>query len=103
MKIDNNIKEKIPELIEICKAHNVTKLYIFGSALTENFNQESDIDLLVEFNKNLLPEERGELYWELNDLLPNLFSRNVDIITTSSLKNKYFIENINETKFLVYE
>ncbi|MBN2893063.1 MAG: nucleotidyltransferase domain-containing protein [Bacteroidales bacterium] len=97
------ISEKLPQLIKICKEHKVTKLYIFGSALTENFDINSDIDFLVEFEKKLLPEERGELYWQLDELLPKLFSRKIDLITTSSLKNKYFIENINKTKFAIYE
>lgn len=101
--MDNKVSEKIPNLIKICKEHKVTKLYIFGSSLTENFNNQSDIDLLVEFDNTLLPEQRGELYWQLDEVLPILFSRKVDILTIGSLKNKYLIDNINKTKVTLYE
>ncbi|MEA3451802.1 MAG: nucleotidyltransferase domain-containing protein [Bacteroidota bacterium] len=98
-----NISNKIPLLINICKQYKVTKLYLFGSVLTEKFNNKSDIDLLVEFDKKLSPLERGELFWQLNDMLPSIFYRKVDLITTDSLRNKYFIENINKTKMVIYE
>jgi predicted nucleotidyltransferase len=34
----------------LCKTHNVKRLYAFGSILTDQFNEESDIDLIVDFN-----------------------------------------------------
>ena len=41
-----------PELAEFCRRNHVRKLAIFGSALTERFNDASDIDILVEFEPN---------------------------------------------------
>ncbi len=103
MQINQQILEKIPILAETCKKHKVSKLYLFGSVLTENFNNQSDIDMLVEFDEKLSPVERGELYWQLDEILPEILSRKVDIVTIGSLKNKYFIQNINKTKFTIYE
>ena len=38
----------------LCKHHHVERLYLFGSALSSNFSENSDIDLLVQFgNVNL--------------------------------------------------
>jgi predicted nucleotidyltransferase len=45
---DSNWKKYWPLKI-ICSAHNVDKMYLFGSALNSNFNN-SDIDFLVKFN-----------------------------------------------------
>lgn len=45
----NPIKNHRTAITKVCKTHNVRSLYAFGSVLTEKFNTESDIDLIVEF------------------------------------------------------
>ena len=45
--IENNIQK----IIDLCKKHKVHKLFVFGSILTNRFNDNSDIDLVVDFNK----------------------------------------------------
>jgi predicted nucleotidyltransferase len=35
---------------QLCETHNVKSLYAFGSVLTDRFNPESDINLLVDFS-----------------------------------------------------
>jgi predicted nucleotidyltransferase len=46
--------------------------------------------------------EQGELWWNLHDTLRELFNRDVDLVTERSLKNPFFIQEIEETKRLVY-
>lgn len=82
--------------------HKVKKAYAFGSSLSDSFNPESDIDLLIEFEEDLDALERGELWWSLYDALREHFSRNIDLLTTSSLKNPYFIKEVEQTKQLIY-
>ncbi len=84
------------------KEHKIEKAYIFGSILTENFNENSDIDFLIKFKEEIEPLEKGELWWNLHDELRNVFNRNIDIVTEKSLKNPYFIKELNETKKLIY-
>jgi predicted nucleotidyltransferase len=43
--VDRNIED----LKKLCAMYNVEKIYLFGSVLNSNFNNESDIDLLVKF------------------------------------------------------
>lgn len=43
--IDNNIDN----LKKLCIIYNVEKMYLFGSAVNSNFNDKSDVDLLVKF------------------------------------------------------
>lgn len=95
------IKNK-KELIALLKEHKVTKAYIFGSAVTDKFNDKSDIDFLIKFSENLQPIEKGELWWKLHDKLRDYFQREIDIITENSLKNPYFIKELDETKQLIY-
>ncbi len=40
------------ELNVFCKAKRIKKLSLFGSYLSNSFNEESDIDLLAEFEKD---------------------------------------------------
>ena len=46
--IGNNIQK----IASLCQRYNVSKLFVFGSILTSRFNEESDVDLLVTFNKS---------------------------------------------------
>lgn len=60
MKMKESIQTKLAEFLILCKNHNVKNIYAFGSAVTENFNDESsDIDLLIEIDTED-PIERGE-------------------------------------------
>ena len=43
--LDNHNKD----ISILCKAHKVKSLYAFGSVLTDKFNNESDVDLIVDF------------------------------------------------------
>ncbi len=96
--ISSNI-DKINIFFKICK---IEKAYLFGSVTTDKFNQNSDIDFLIKFKEGLKPLEKGELWWNLHDSLRDLFNRKVDIVTESSLKNPYFIKELEKTKQLIY-
>jgi uncharacterized protein len=45
-------KERIAEF---CRKHHIKKLAIFGSALRPDFREDSDIDVLVEFEPDHIP------------------------------------------------
>ena len=40
------------DINKLCKQNRVKSLYVFGSVLTDKFNDKSDIDLLVEIDSN---------------------------------------------------
>lgn len=96
------ISSKINEIRQLFKSHKIEKAYVFGSAVTGGFNENSDLDFLIKFSSGLNPLEKGELWWNLHDTLRILFNREIDIITENSLKNPYFIKELNETKELIY-
>lgn len=97
--IENN-KLKIAE---ICKDLNIKTLHVFGSATTNRFNKDSDIDFLLSFPENISIEQYTDNYFELHYKLRELLNREIDITTERSLSNPYFIESVNETKQLLYE
>ena len=96
--IENN-KDK---LIELCKKYDLQTMYVFGSALTDNFRETSDIDILISFKKDISIEKYTDNYFELHYKLEELLKRKVDLITENSLSNPYFIESVEETKKLLY-
>ncbi len=94
--------DNIENLKALCMKYNVKSLYAFGSVCTENFNKNSDIDLLISFN----PMDYGDYadtYFEITEELEKILKRPVDLITDKSLGNPYFIESLNQTKTPIYE
>lgn len=96
--IENN-KSSIAKL---CKENKVDKLYAFGSVLNDNFNENSDIDFVVSFNNQIKLLDYADNYFNLLFSFEDLFNKKIDLITEKSLKNPYFIKEVNETKQLVY-
>jgi len=98
----HNVLSDIEKSGYIFEEHKVLKAYIFGSALTDKYSSESDIDFLIKFQEGLNPLEKGELWWSLHDTLRQHFNREIDIVTENSLKNPYFIKELEKTKHLIY-
>jgi len=99
-KILDNKKD---EIIRLCQQLKIKKLYAFGSVVSGNFRDDSDIDFLISFSDNLSHEEYADNYFALHYKLRELFNREIDIVTERTLSNPYFIESVNETKSLIYE
>ena len=95
------LASKLEKLKALCKEHHVKDLFAFGSVCTNSFNENSDIDLLVSF----YPMDYGDYtdnYFLFIEKLESLFNRKVDLITTNSLSNPYFIKALEKTKTKLY-
>ncbi|MGM0581286.1 MAG: nucleotidyltransferase family protein [Bacteroidota bacterium] len=95
-------KNHLQKIKDLCLLHNVNKLYTFGSINTTKYNEESDIDFLVDFKKMDFGEY-ADNYFDLSEKLENLLKKPIDLITLKSLKNPYFIESVDKSKKLIYE
>ena len=73
-------------LAVICKQYNVSQIWAFGSVLRDDFNAQSDIDILVEF----LPDARITLYkfQQLREELEALFGRKVDLVDKKGIEER---------------
>jgi hypothetical protein len=83
MTIKNiNIQEE--QLKEICKRYLIRELAVFGSALRQDFNDKSDVDLLIEFE----PESGITLFniVDLKEEFEKLFGRDVDIVSKKAIQ-----------------
>ena len=97
------LENKIKDLKIICLSLGVKRLYAFGSVVSDDFREDSDIDFLISFMENLSIEQYTDNYFALQYKLRDLFKREIDIVTERTLSNPYFIESIDETKELIYE
>jgi predicted nucleotidyltransferase len=70
----NRLETYTSDIIKLCDSHKVKSLYAFDSVLTDDFNKESDIDLIVDFS-NIAVEDCS---------LPSSV-RSVEYITISTL------------------
>lgn len=97
------IEEKRDEIERLCAHYGVRRLELFGSAAGGDFEPErSDLDFLVEFQD--LPLDRyADSYFGLLFALEDLFGRHVDLVMTSAIRNPYFLEEIEESRTVLYE
>ena len=97
------IELNLHRIIDLCRKHKVKTLAVFGSILTDRFNDQSDVDLLVDFEPTD-PDKFDYVtnFFDLQDSLESLLKRKVDLVVGGGLRNKYFINNVNRTKQVIY-
>jgi hypothetical protein len=96
------LEERQADLDRLCSLYGVKRLEVFGSVLTERFDLEkSDLDFLVEL-EDAPPGTLSDHYFGLLHDLEHLFGRPVDLVMTRAIKNPYFLEEIEETRKLLY-
>ena len=100
--INKDFLPYLPTAVKILKEHNVKSAYLFGSVLTDRFNKDSDVDFLVEYIPMEDPVAFGDNIWDLRFALEDGLHRDVDLINVNNLKNPYFIQELNETKYKIY-
>lgn len=96
------ILDNMQSIIALCKKYKVKALYVFGSILTPRFNDKSDVDFSAVFNHDSDPLVAGENFMNFYMDLETLMGRKIDLVDEDFIKNKYFREELNETKQLIY-
>ena len=88
------------KIAAFCHRWQITEFAIFGSALRNDFNALSDIDILVSFNDaaEITLLDLAQMQIELE----RLFNRPVDLIEKAALRNPYRREEILETAQVIY-
>jgi len=96
------VQSQLSTVVELFKIHKIKSTYALGLIVSGVFNDDSDIDFLISFEDEFGPIETRDIWWHLHDDLRNVFNREIDLLIEPSLKNPYFIEEINEKKQLIY-
>lgn len=96
MLTQNEIIKKLKELKPfLATEFSVKEIGLFGSYSDNVQNEESDIDILVEFEKPI-----GWKFFSLEKYLEDIFKKKVDLVTKKSLKKQLKGRIIDQTLFL---
>lgn len=97
----NLVELNIEKIKNLCVKHKVNKLFVFGSILKDTFTNESDIDLVVDFEKLDL-SDYADNYFDLKDQLELIFNRPVDLLEEKGIRNPFLRKQIDKEKQLIY-
>jgi uncharacterized protein len=88
------------QIIKFCRRWQVIEFSLFGSALREDFAQDSDVDVLVRF----APEAKISLFdmAQMQIELEQLFQRSVDLLEKDALRNPYRKREIMHNAQVIY-
>ena len=97
----NRLNEYSAVIGQLCQRHRVKTLYAFGSVLTEDFGEKSDVDLVVDFGP-IAVDDYADNYFDLKFSLQDVLQRPVDLLEEQALHNPYFRRVIQQQKQLIY-
>ena len=109
--VANPITNRIPEFVSrhgneialICRRHEVVRLELLGSAVTEEFDpDQSDLDFLVDFDFSAEPGQWLHIFFSFKEALEELFARPVDLVSLRAVRNPYLRSSIEEQRTLLY-
>jgi len=83
-----------------CRKWKVAELSLFGSALTDEYRADSDIDILIAFE----PDSGLDIldFVDMKAELERYFGRDVDLVDKDSLTNPFRRSNILKTRRVIY-
>ena len=92
---------KSQRLKSICKQFNVSRLYVFGSAAKDELRDDSDIDLIVEFDRSNY-HGAFDQFMGLKETLEDFYNRPIDLLISRKFRNHIFERDVEDSKILVY-
>ena len=95
------LDKHIDDINKLCSIYKVKQLYAFGSVLTNKFNNDSDIDLIVDFEPIDLIQY-ADNYYDLKFSLEDVLQKPVDLLEEKAIRNPYFREIINKQRQPIY-
>ncbi len=97
------IEMNIDKIIALCKKYKVAKLWVFGSILTPRFNDESDVDFLVDFDeRNIELLDYADNFFDFIHEIEAVMGRKVDMVVNKSIKNRFFRAEVDENRKLLW-
>ena len=92
---------KTKQLQQLCEKYNVKELYLFGSATTDDFSDDSDLDFMVKFNRRGF-EGAFDQFIDFKQELEQIYGRSVDLYHLKKFRNAIFQEEVERSKELLY-
>lgn len=92
------IELPVEQIRQFCRRNHIRFLALFGSVLREDFNQESDIDVLVKFEPDHVP---GFRFFAMQQELSEILGREVDLNTADFL-SPHIRSRANKEAVVIY-
>jgi predicted nucleotidyltransferase len=101
----NPLIERHRETIhDLCRTYGVARLELFGSAVTDSFDPDrSDVDFIVEYPSNYDFGPWLARFQKLEESLAAVLGRDVDLVMTSALHNRWFNREAAKTRMVIYD
>lgn len=99
------IEINLHKIFDLCKKYKVKKLYVFGSILTNRFNDQSDVDFSVDFDKESINRDKldwASLFFDFIHEMESLLGRKIDMVFDANISNPIFRQELDRTKQLIY-
>ena len=101
---ERNVPVSEQVIRSFCERHRIVRLGFFGSVLTDEFNEASDVDVIVDFQKGV-PVTYFDVA-EASDELEQIIGHSVDVVTFRSIEsshNPFIRDGILESVEIYYE
>jgi predicted nucleotidyltransferase len=71
--------------VDLVARYHLTSIGIFGSFTKKDFREDSDIDILIDYDQPI-----GIEFIDLAEELEKILDRKVDLVSKNGVKSKYF-------------
>lgn len=88
------------KLTAFCRKWRVRELALFGSVLRDDFGPDSDVDVLVTFDR-----DAGWSLWDwpsMMEELQSIFGREIDLVEKDAVRNPFRRRHIMNNHEVVY-
>lgn len=90
-------------LLPIFQKYEIDKVWLFGSFLSGDYNNESDIDIVYERNQSFSFDDELNIFNFINELQTNTLNREVDVTNIKNIqKNSKIANTIKNEMVLIY-
>ena len=96
-----NLSNYSEDIQQLCLQYKVKRLYLFGSVLTDKFNDGSDIDFIVDFEP-IDVSSYADNYYDFKFSLEDVLKKRVDLLEEKAIKNPYFRDVVMKRRQLIY-
>ncbi len=102
--MDTLIQRHRQEILDICRQFGVARLEVFGSVVTDAFDPDhSDVDFIVFYPPDYDFGPWLARFQDLEEALATLLGRDVNLVMTSALKNRWFEREAAKTRTVIYD
>lgn len=89
------------DIKRLCALYNVKTLYAFGSVVSDQLTDRSDVDFIVDFDAIDI-KNYADNYFDFKFSLQDILKRPIDLIEEKAIRNPYFKQAVNKQRKLVY-